>query len=92
MERLFGGNPIGVIIRLIILSVIVGIVLSALDIRPDNIIYHLGVLARRIYDLGFGVFDWAFSYLVLGAVIVIPIWLIMRLLSGLRGDPNRPKS
>jgi hypothetical protein len=91
MERLFGGNPIGVILRLVILSVVVGIIMAALDIRPDNIFYHLQILARRIYDLGFGIFEWMFQYLLLGAVIVVPIWLIMRVVSGLRGDSGKQK-
>ncbi len=91
MERLFGGNPIGVIVRLIILSIVVGIIMTALDIRLDNIFYHLQILARRIYDLGFGVFEWLFKYLVIGAVIVVPVWLIMRLISGVRGGSDESK-
>ena len=30
------------------------IVLSALGITPDNLIYRLGLLVQRIYDMGFG--------------------------------------
>mgnify|MGYP001767094568 CR=1 FL=1 len=77
-RTIFGGNPLGVIIRLILLSIVVGVVLSALGITPRNIVYHIEVLARRIYDLGFETFDWLFQYLVLGAIVVIPIWLVAR--------------
>jgi hypothetical protein len=77
-RSIFGGNPLGVIIRLILLSIVVGVVLSALGITPRNFIYHIEVLARRIYDLGFETFDWLFQYLVLGAIVVIPIWLVAR--------------
>jgi hypothetical protein len=88
-ELLFGGNPLGVIIRLAVLSIVVGIVLSALDIHPANIIDRLGLLVRRIYDMGFGLFQNAFGYLILGAVIVIPIWLLTRLFSVARDrDPR----
>ncbi len=89
MERLFGGNPVAVVIRLVILSVVVGIVLSALDIRPENLFYHIQILIRRIYDLGFGVFEWLGQYLVLGAIVVVPIWLIVRVIGGLRGRPDK---
>lgn len=82
LEQIFGGNPVGVIIRLVILSVVVGIILSALGITPDNIVYRLGLLVRRIYDMGWGAVQWALGYFLLGAVIVIPIWLISRLLGG----------
>ena len=76
---------ISTIAQLIIWSVVVGVVFSALDITPKNLIDRLGFIARRIYDLGFGAFHWALQYFLLGAVIVIPIWLVMRLLRG-RGD------
>ena len=82
LEQIFGGNPVGVIIRLVILSVVVGIILSALGITPDNIVYRLGLLVRRIYDRGWGAVQWALGYFLLGAVIVIPIWLLSRLLGG----------
>jgi len=83
-EHLFGGNPTSVIIRLIIVSIVVGIVLSALNINPGNIIYHLRLLIQRIYDMGFGIFESAFGYFLLGAVVVVPIWLISRALGVMR--------
>lgn len=88
-ERIFGGNPIGVIIRLVILSVIVGIVLATLGIDYTNIFYRIELLIRRIYDLGLGTIEWIFGYFLLGAVIVIPIWLIARLLGVFRNRDGR---
>ncbi|MGF1649025.1 MAG: DUF6460 domain-containing protein [Hyphomicrobiaceae bacterium] len=79
MDRFFGGNPISVIVRLVILSIIVGIVLSALGIRPDNLISSVERLARRIYDMGFDAIDWILGYFLLGALIVVPIWLLTRI-------------
>jgi hypothetical protein len=86
-DTLFGGNPLGVIIRLVILSIVVGIVFSALGINPGNIVYHIRMLIQRIYDLGFGLFENAFNWFLLGAVVVVPIWLITRLLSSFRNRP-----
>ena len=80
-NQLFGGNPLAVIIRLVLLSIVVGIVLSALGVTPDNFLYSIQRLIQRVYDLGFGAFEWAFGYLLLGAVVVVPIWLVMRLFS-----------
>jgi hypothetical protein len=82
---LFGGNPIGVIVRLVVLSIIVGIVMSALDIRPENILYHVRMLIHRISALGFGVFEGIFGYFMLGVVVVLPVWIIARLLGVLGG-------
>ena len=90
LDQIFGGNPVGVIVRLIILSVVVGIILSALGITPDNLIYRLGLLIERIYEMGWGAVEWAFGYFLLGAIIVVPIWLLSRLFGGgRRGDENR---
>lgn len=78
-NTIFGGNPLAVIIRLVLLSIVVGIVLSALGITPDNFFYHLDLLVRRIYDMGFGAIDWILKYLVVGAMVVVPVWLISRI-------------
>ena len=80
-SRFFGDSVSGTIIRLVLLSIAVGIVFSALGITPANILDRLQLLIRRIADLGFGTIEWAFTYFLLGAVVVIPIWLIMRLIS-----------
>ncbi|MGE0698382.1 MAG: DUF6460 domain-containing protein [Hyphomicrobiaceae bacterium] len=84
-NRLFGGNPIGVIVRLVVVSIIVGIVMSALDIRPETLFYHVQLLINRISRMGFGIFEGAFGYFVLGAVVVIPIWIVVRLIGALGG-------
>lgn len=88
MERFFGGNPIAVILRLALISIIVGVVLSALGITPQNFFYRMQILAGRIYDMGFGAIEWALGYLLLGAIIVIPIWVITRIFGIARTPGN----
>jgi len=43
---------------------------------------------RRIYEMGFDVIREAADYLILGAVIVVPVFLVMRLMkiSNRRGE------
>lgn len=82
-----GGSPLGVFIRLVLLSIVVGVILSVLGITPQNFFYRIEMLLERIYDLGFETFEWLLGYLLLGAMVVVPIWLIARLISTLR----RPK-
>jgi hypothetical protein len=79
-SRFFGDSVTGTIIRLVLLSIAVGIVFSALGITPANILDRLQLLIRRIADLGFGTIEWAFTYFLLGAVVVIPVWLIVRVI------------
>jgi Family of unknown function (DUF6460) len=82
-----GGHPAGVIVRLAILCILVGVLLSLFGVTPRNFFSVLDNFARYVYDLGFGAVEWIFEYLVLGAMIVIPVWLIVRLLKS--GD--KPK-
>lgn len=79
-------STVSTVLQLIVWSVVVGVVLSALGITPFNLFDRLGLIARRISDLGFGAFHWAFQYFLLGAVIVVPIWLLTTLFRG-RGRP-----
>lgn len=91
MDRntLFGGNPIAVLARLAALSIVVGIVMSALDITPKDLIWRMQLLVQRIYDLGFGAFQSVLQYFVLGAAVVFPIWLIARLVNaGRKSGPG----
>ena len=83
--RLFGGSPLGVLIRLILLSILVGVILSALGLDPLDILDSLRRLIRNIWNMGFDAIRWVWGYFLLGAVIVIPIWLILRLVNAPRG-------
>ena len=78
MRRFLGGSPLGVLIKLVLLSILVGFVLTVLGLDPRDIVKSIVRLIQSIFDLGFEAFDWLWRYLLLGAVIVIPIWLIMR--------------
>ena len=87
MERFFGGNPALVVLRLVILSLIVGVVLAALGFSPYDLLQNLRDLAQRIYDMGFTAVEKAFRYFLLGAVIVFPVWVVMRVLKMLGREP-----
>jgi Na+/H+-dicarboxylate symporter len=75
-----GGHPLGVLLRLAVISLLVGIVLSLLGVTPRNFLRVLDDFARHVYDLGFGAIQWLIEYLFLGAILVVPVWLVMRLL------------
>jgi hypothetical protein len=80
MDRntIFGGSPLAVVVRLALISVVVGVVLTALGINLRNFFDRINELLRAIYDLGFGAVDWMLQYLLLGAIVVVPIWAITR--------------
>ena len=85
MSRVLGGSPLAVLGRLILASVLVGVILAALGLDPFDIVRSAERLIRWLWHMGFDAFRWLWRYFLLGAVIVVPIWLIMRLINGARG-------
>ena len=80
VNRFFGGPPLSVIFRLILLSILIGVILQVLGLDPWNIFDSLRRLVLHVWDMGFDAVRWLWRYLLLGAVIVVPIWLIVRLM------------
>jgi hypothetical protein len=85
INRFLGGSPLAVLGKLILLSILIGVVLSALGLDPLNIFASIQRLMRDIWNMGFDAIRWLWQYFLLGAVIVIPIWLILRFLRAPRG-------
>jgi len=85
LSRFLGGSPLTVAFRLILLSILVGVVLAAIGFDPWNIIHSIRLLFQRMWDLGFDAINWLWRYFLLGAVIVIPVWFLSRIFSAPRG-------
>jgi hypothetical protein len=85
MTKVIGGSPLAVVGRLILLSILIGVILSALGLDPFDIVPSLERLIRSLWNLGFDAFRWLWRYFLLGAVIVIPVWILMRLFNAPRG-------
>ena len=81
MTRFFGGAPLAVLLKLLFVSLIVGALLVWLNIRPADIIYGFEQFFRRLWGMGFDAIHDVGQYVVAGAIIVVPIWLIMRLMA-----------
>jgi hypothetical protein len=85
LNRFFGGPPLSVIFRLVLLSILVGVILHVLGFDPWNILPSLQRFVVGIWDMGFDAVRWLWRIFLLGAIIVIPIWLIIRLVKTPRG-------
>jgi hypothetical protein len=81
-----GTQFLGTAFRLIVISIVVGIVLSALGINASNLLSSVNILARRIYDLGFGAFEGLLGYLLVGGMVVVPIALVAWILGRTRSN------
>ena len=85
LARFLGGPPLSVLARLLMLSLIVGALLMWLEIHPAEILDNVERLFHRLWNLGFGAVRVVLEYVIAGAVIVLPIWLVLRLLNVGRG-------
>ena len=85
LHRFLGGSPLAVAFRLILLSILVGVVFVAIGFDPKDIVNSIRRLLNWIYSLGFDTINWLWRYFLLGAVIVIPVWLLMRIFGAPRG-------
>jgi uncharacterized protein DUF6460 len=84
-DRFLGGPPLMVIFRLALLCILVGVILKVLGLDPLNIIRSIEELVRYVWNMGFDAVIWLWRYFLLGAVVVLPIWLIVRLFRAPKG-------
>lgn len=81
LRRFLGGSPAAVLVKLILVSLLVGALLMWLNIRPADVFRMLSNLVDRLWYLGFDAIREFGTYIVAGAAIVLPVWLILRILS-----------
>ena len=71
-------KPVGrTVLKIVLWSLVVGLALSMLKVSPASILSFLGETAQGIFAWVVGVVEWAVPYLVLGAAVVVPIWLVI---------------
>lgn len=81
VSRFLGDSPFRVIVKLVVLSFVVGVVMSALDITPYDLFYRVADFFEGIWEMGFDAIYRFGGYLVIGAMVVVPVFLLLRLLS-----------
>lgn len=81
VNRFLGGSPLAVAVRLIVVSLVVGALMVWQGIDPADLIYLVERIVRHLWQLGFNAFHDFGRYLMVGGIVVVPIWLIIRLLN-----------
>jgi hypothetical protein len=80
LTRFLGDTPLRILLKLIVVSFIVGLVMSAFGWSPMDVIYGVRNFFLDIWHLGFHALDRFAGYILLGAAIVIPVFLVVRLI------------
>jgi hypothetical protein len=84
IQRLFGGSPLAVLFKLLFLSLVIGAIMAGFGFTPTTLPARVLSGVKSLFSLGFGAFRNAGAYILTGAIIVVPVWLIMRLMGGKR--------
>ena len=84
MNGFLGGSPVRVFVQLAVLSLIVGFVLSYFDLTPFDLLDLIKRNVMRLWRTGFDALGDIGNWLIVGAVIVVPIFLVTRLFASRR--------
>ena len=84
MQDFLGGSPLSVLVKLIFLSLLVGALLAFLDVTPFELVDRILRLLRSMFGLSFEALRDMGRWVLYGAIIVVPVWLLMRLFRSVR--------
>lgn len=79
-----GGSPAGVALRLLFVSFVVGMILATFGFEPETIIQSFVRAFRRLIEFGLTDVRQIVRILATGAIVVLPVWLVLRLLDARR--------
>lgn len=90
MNKLFGGSPAAVLLKLAVASVCVGLLLAITGLDPMMVWEDAFSAIVNVWGYALDWVAWAGKYLVMGAIIVVPIWIAVRLFDLLFAGGKEP--
>ncbi len=73
-------NALAALVKFTIASVAIGATLSALNIRAVDVLTDMGLTPDKMRLVLSDAVDWALPHFMLGAMVIVPIWLVLFLL------------
>ncbi len=73
-------EALNTVVKLVIASLVVGLVMAMVNVTPLSLIQNLGDNFEAMFSTLVNAASWAITYIIMGAVIVVPIWLLFRLM------------
>lgn len=88
----FGGKPWVALVRLILICFVVGVIMSTLELDAWKLVLKLfGSVLQLVRSLELSWLEPSLKFILLGATVVLPIWLVATLIRILRGSAEKPK-
>ena len=84
VARFVGGSPMAVVLRLIVVSFVVGFLLESFGLDPVKLFEGMLRGMRHIVEYGLTDVRQIGRLLLTGAMVVVPVWLVLRLLDASR--------
>lgn len=81
VNKLLGDTPARTIVKLVVVSLIVGFVMAVFGLKPMDIFSNIRFFLLDLWYTGFDALGRIGDYLLLGGAIVLPLFIIMRLFS-----------
>jgi hypothetical protein len=80
VTRFFGGSPLWVLAKLAMLAVVIGVIFDVLGLDALALLRAIQNLFYDLFDNVWEAVETLLRWFLLGAVIVFPIWILLRLL------------
>jgi len=68
------------LIKVLFASLVAGVILNHLGITPDELIRYSGMTREQLEELARRGIDWALPNVMLGALVIVPVWFVIYLL------------
>jgi Domain of unknown function (DUF6460) len=72
-------RPFTTTVKILIASLVIGMALSRLNLSAEQILLELGLTPQRVIDMFEYGAKWAIPNIILGSLVVIPVWLVIYL-------------
>jgi hypothetical protein len=82
LERLLGDRPGALAVKLVLISLLVGFVMSVFGFTAADLVRGAVHTLRDALRDGTGLLRQLGGYVLAGAAIVVPVWLLLRLTRG----------
>lgn len=77
------------LVKIVVASLIVGTILTHFGITAEQIVRELGLTTERVEDWARRGFAWALPNLLLGALVILPVWFLVFLFRPPRRSSER---
>jgi hypothetical protein len=70
-------STLRMLVKIAVASLIVGTILSHFGITAEALLREAGVTPERVTEYGQRAWNWAGPNLMLGAIVILPVWFLV---------------